>query len=137
MNAQCHPSAFAEARSAYLSGGGDVDAVLAAFRGTIVWVPVDLAGQVFTLMWDSLPWLVVFTSLDRLREFAEASGTNWTAVRAFSTTGADVIDGLMDHAPTPTALMVDASTEPWAFAPVPKVSPHCYVDVEQDRLVIA
>jgi hypothetical protein len=129
---------FSEQRAAYLAGDGDVAAVLAALREITVWMPVDVEGRVFTLMFGGLPWLVAFTSVDRLRNFMVAAGRDVDSGRMFSLTGAAVIDELMDRAPTPTALMIDAdSGEPFAVAPVEEVTPNCYVDVDQERIVVS
>lgn len=127
---------FADARAAYAAGNGDSAAVLASMRITEVWLPLDAAGRIFTLTYGGLPWLLVFTTADRLHSFAVAAGRDLTGMRMIRALGAQVVDQLMNQAPTPTALIVDAgSHEPFTFAPVPEVTPHCYVDVDEERLV--
>ena len=127
---------FAEARAAFVAGRGEPGEALAAFRSELVWMPVDGNGRVFTLMFGGLAWLVAFTSVARLRDWMMAVGADVAAGRMFSAPGALVIDELMDGAPSPTALLIDAaSAEPFTFAPVKGVSPHMYVDVASGQAV--
>ncbi|GLE59469.1 hypothetical protein NJBCHELONAE_47820 [Mycobacteroides chelonae] len=131
-------SPFDAAYAAFLAGDGRAEDLVAGVRGTEFVVPLDADGKVFTVMSGGLPWLPVFTSTDALHVFLAETGRDWRQVSAGQVPGGVIVDELLDRAPVPTGLMVDAGgSAPFAFPPVKELTPHCYVDPDTETIVMA
>jgi hypothetical protein len=129
---------FDTERAAFFAGFGDGAALLAGLRSTELVVPLDVDGEVFTWMWGDLPWLTAFTDVNRCAAFAEAAGRDLNAVEICVVAGSAVLDELLDRAPTPTGLVIDAaSADVMVFPPVRSLTPHCYIDDQSGEVVMS
>ncbi|ANY23609.1 SseB family protein [Gordonia terrae] len=116
---------------AYLSGFGDPPRLYETLRDTDLVVPLDINGRLFTLVEAGIPWMLAFTTTDRLREFAALTERNLDEVRYLDVPGHALIDRVLDHAPEPTGLVVDPATpSTMTFPPGRELTPHCYYDDE-------
>ena len=66
---------------AYLSGFGDPPRLYDALRDATLAVPLDHHGRLFTLVEAGIPWMLAFTTPERLREFAELTDRDLDEVR--------------------------------------------------------
>lgn len=124
-------STFTDEVSAYLSGFGDPAALLTSLRSADLVLPLDLHGQLFTVVEGGLPWMLAFTSVPGLRDFAVLTERNLDEVSCVQVVGDRLIDGVLDRAPEPTGLFVDpATTRAMTFPPTRDFTPHCYIDDE-------
>jgi hypothetical protein len=129
---------LATERAAFLAGFGDGPALIAALRDATLVVPLDVDGKFFTLVWSGLPWMVAFTDPQSCARFASAANRDLDAIEVCQLRGATVIDDLLDRAPTPTGLVIDAA-DPGVlvFPPVANLTPHRYVDERTGQVVMA
>ncbi|MFW0794268.1 SseB family protein [Gordonia sp. CPCC 205515] len=120
---------YTEEVSAFFAGYGRPGSLLDALRGVDLCVPLDEHGRYFTYVVDGLPWMLAFTTPERLRDYAELAGRDVDALTFVDTVGALLIDTVLDVAPEPTGLLVDAETDrAMTFPPVRAFTPHCYID---------
>ncbi|QHD86050.1 SseB family protein [Gordonia sp. JH63] len=116
---------------AYLSGFGDPPRLYDALRDATLAVPLDLHGRLFTLVEAGIPWMLAFTTPERLREFAELTDRDLDEVRYLDVPGHALIDRVLDQAPEPTGLVVDPATpSTMTIPPSRELTPHCYYDDE-------
>jgi hypothetical protein len=129
---------FDTERAAFFAGFGDAAALVAGLRSAELVVPLDIDGDMFTWVWRDLPWLTVFTDVRRCAAFAEAAGRDLDAVQICAMPGSVVLDDLLDKAPTPTGLVVDAvSADVMVFPPLRSLTPHRYVNLESGEVVVS
>jgi hypothetical protein len=127
---------FATERAAYLAGFGDGSALVESLRAATLVVPLDVEGNVFTWRLGGLPWMTAFTDVTRCARFADAAGRDQGEIEFLELYGHAVIEGLLEAAPTPTGLVIDAaSSDVMAFPPVSDFTPHNYIDVDTGELV--
>ncbi|GAC55193.1 SseB family protein [Gordonia amicalis] len=116
---------------AYLSGFGDPPKLYDALREAHLSVPLDVHGRFFTLVQGGLPWMLAFTTPQRLRDFADLTDRDPAEVTYIDVQGQALIDEVLDIAPEPTGLVVDPMTPTqMTFPPLKDFTPHCYYDDE-------
>ncbi|MGU3292540.1 SseB family protein [Williamsia sp. M5A3_1d] len=109
---------FHEERAAFFGGYGETDSLMSSLREQRLFVPLDTDEQLFTLMFGDVPWMVAFTSVDRLRAFSDAAGRDSAAVRLTEVAAGDLIDRVITQGPVPSGLVVDAhSSDVMVFPP--------------------
>ena len=116
---------------AYLSGFGDPPKLYDALREARLSVPLDVHGRFFTLTQSGIAWMLAFTTPQRLRDFANLTDRDPAEITYLDVEGRQLIDDVLDKAPEPTGLVVDAATsETMTFPPTKELTPHCFYDDE-------
>lgn len=116
---------------AYLSGFGDPPKLYAALREAHLSVPLDVHGRLFTLKQSGLLWMLAFTTPQRLRDFADLTERDPAEITYLDILGQSLIDDVLDQAPEPTGLVVDAAMpEMMTYPPTKDLTPQCYYDDE-------
>ncbi|OKH85573.1 hypothetical protein EB75_19575 [Mycobacterium sp. ST-F2] len=127
---------FVQERAAFCAGFGDGAALIAGLRAAPLILPLDVDGQIPTWIWNGVPWLAAFTSARRCEAFALAAGRNTSAIEVRTVRGAALVDEILDKAPTPTGLVVDAAShDVMVFPSTRELTPHCYIDLDTSEVV--
>ncbi len=109
---------FEQERAAFFAGYGQAEPLMSSLRDQRLFVPLDVDEQLFTLMLADVPWMVAFTSIDRLRAFSDAAERDPAAVRLTEVAAGDLIDEVITRGPVPTGRVVDAhSSDVMVFPP--------------------
>ena len=120
---------------AYLSGFGDPPKLYAALREAQLSVPLDVHGRLFTVQQAGLPWMLAFTTPQRLRDFADLTERDAAEITYLDVEGQSLIEDVLDKAPEPTGLVVDPMTPmQMTFPPLKDFTPHCYYD-DDDEII--
>jgi hypothetical protein len=124
-------------RASFVAVFGNVAALIDSLQSAQLVVPLDVDGRVGTWVWGGLPWLTAFTDAEHCGRFAEAAGRDSDAVEIRTLPGSVLVGELLDRAPTPTGLVVDAgSPDVLVFPPVRALTPHRYIDEETGQVVM-
>lgn len=90
------------------AGRGDMAEVMALFRAATLWVERDGDQQVVRAVeFEGLRWLPVFTSLEQLAVFAQASRRGDQEVHYGRLSGAEIVEECLPLLPVGTGMVLD------------------------------
>lgn len=128
--------AFVRERAAFFSGYGNGGRLMEGLRAAVLLVPVDSDGMLFTMRSAGLLWMLGFTTEASGQRFFDTIDRDDWAVGLLPLPTDRLIDDVLDKAPEPTGLVIDAVDpgQSMSFPPVREFTPNmCVEDFYDDE----